>query len=489
MRFLLALSLLSALALTSIQAVTFDGAPQLINYQGRLTDVTGTPLSDGPHSVQFRIWDDTTLTGAPHILWDSGPLVVTTDKGLFTVKLGTPPQPVLSYTNFADTNIFLGITVGADPEISPRTRLTSVPFAMSSYFAVNASTAGSAFSAPNYLPLTGGTMTGSTTHSDVLDTWTWTGNPRVRISPIDGSIITYGSDNMEQIRLWDGSWGELQLHNNLPSNDLTAMLNGVGSSGQGGSLWLMNQAGATKVYMDGGYSGTSSVQLPDSAIDAREILDEPGIASSQVTSSIALACATSNLTSVTITIPAAGYIIVDGRCNAETFTTTGGSVGGEVGISESPAVLGANPSLAVFGQQLPSGGSYYIDYPVSTYRIFFKNAGTYTFYLNASKLGNCAGSFSSVVSNYMIKATYMTTSYGTVATVVSGGEQENFSTSAPVQLTDVSGKLTGETAYHVDLRELELKAARLRADAEAAQRQLAEARLKQQQQQNSQTVR
>jgi hypothetical protein len=150
------LVLLLSVAVT--QAITYQGAPQLINYQGRLTDGAGTPLSDGPHSVQFRIWDDTTLTGGPHLLWDSGPLVVTTDKGIFTVKLGTPPQPSLGLNNFNDTSIYLGITVGADPEIAPRTRLTSVPFAMSAQYATSANTAGTAnFLTPSSAPA-GGTV-------------------------------------------------------------------------------------------------------------------------------------------------------------------------------------------------------------------------------------------------------------------------------------------------------------------------------------------
>jgi hypothetical protein len=150
------LGLAVMLMTVSVSAITYQGAPQLINYQGRLTDGTGTPLTDGPHSVQFRIWDDTTLTGALHLLWDSGPLVVTTDKGIFTVKLGTPPQPTLGLNNFNDTSIYLGITVGADPEIAPRTRLTSVPFAMSAQYATSAGTSGTAYYLdPSTMPAAG----------------------------------------------------------------------------------------------------------------------------------------------------------------------------------------------------------------------------------------------------------------------------------------------------------------------------------------------
>ena len=137
-------------------AISFSGAPQVINYQGRLTDAGGTPLADGPHGVRFIIWYDSTSTNPLNIAWDSGPTTVTTDKGLFSIKLGSPPQPALSYIPFYDSLLFLGITVGADPEIAPRTRLTSVPFAMSATNAVTAQTAGTAyFLVPSSMPAAG----------------------------------------------------------------------------------------------------------------------------------------------------------------------------------------------------------------------------------------------------------------------------------------------------------------------------------------------
>ncbi len=150
-------SVLVLIALVSEgNAISFGGAPQILNYQGRLTDATGTPLSDGPHSIEIRLWADSSSSNIAYLEWDSGPLVVTTDKGLFAVKLGTPPQPVLTYLPFYDSLLFLGITVGADPEISPRTRLTSVPYAMSAENAVSASTAGTAYTlVPSALPAAG----------------------------------------------------------------------------------------------------------------------------------------------------------------------------------------------------------------------------------------------------------------------------------------------------------------------------------------------
>src|SRR3972149_2527841 len=62
-----------------------SGCPNLVNYQGRVTDTAGTPGSDGAHSFEFRIFSSPT-GGTP--LWtDSTNLV--TSSGLFNHILGS----------------------------------------------------------------------------------------------------------------------------------------------------------------------------------------------------------------------------------------------------------------------------------------------------------------------------------------------------------------------------------------------------------------
>lgn len=96
--------------------------PGLMNYQGRLTDDTGNPVADIPHSLIFKIYDE---DGA--VLWEESHLV-TTAEGFFTVQLGSNGSP-LTADIFNHAECWLGITVGTDPEISPRTRLNTVPYA------------------------------------------------------------------------------------------------------------------------------------------------------------------------------------------------------------------------------------------------------------------------------------------------------------------------------------------------------------------------
>ena len=98
-----------------------------IAYQGRLADSSGAPLTQTVN-MGFRLYSAAS-GGAP--LWEeqwTGANSAQVSDGLFNVMLGslTPiPQNVIT----GNTNLFLGITVGTDSEMSPRVQLGSVPFA------------------------------------------------------------------------------------------------------------------------------------------------------------------------------------------------------------------------------------------------------------------------------------------------------------------------------------------------------------------------
>jgi hypothetical protein len=144
--------LISAGILVAVFAVTLAFSathvaaevPQAINYQGRLTDASGDPIADGAQLIKFIIYD--APTGGTD-LWTTPFEVVDVADGLFSVQLGASPWPILPDDMFAnDTALFLGITVGANPEITPRVKLTSVAFA---YQALRADTSAYALAIPN----------------------------------------------------------------------------------------------------------------------------------------------------------------------------------------------------------------------------------------------------------------------------------------------------------------------------------------------------
>jgi len=96
--------------------------PQLVNYQGKLTDADGDPLT-GTYDMAFAIYD---VASGGSALWNETQTDVVVTEGIFNVILGSV-TPVSGLPEGPDC--YLGITVETDPEISPRTRLVSVPYA------------------------------------------------------------------------------------------------------------------------------------------------------------------------------------------------------------------------------------------------------------------------------------------------------------------------------------------------------------------------
>jgi hypothetical protein len=100
--------------------------PKLINYQGRLTDATGKAMA-GVFNLTIQIFADS-IGGAP--LWTESHSGILVESGLFNVILGS--ITALADTLFSSPSTYLGITIGSDPELAPRSRLVSVPYALSS---------------------------------------------------------------------------------------------------------------------------------------------------------------------------------------------------------------------------------------------------------------------------------------------------------------------------------------------------------------------
>ncbi len=99
-----------------------------IAYQGRLANSAGAPITD-TLSMSFRLYSAVT-GGTP--LWSeqwSGPNGVKVSDGLFNVMLGSL-TPIAQSVITGNSNLFLGITVGTDDEMTPRVQLGSVPFAV-----------------------------------------------------------------------------------------------------------------------------------------------------------------------------------------------------------------------------------------------------------------------------------------------------------------------------------------------------------------------
>jgi len=116
-------ALLAGLWLLPVAMVSGANIPQLINFQGRLTDAVGQAVADNTYSVTFRLFDNG-VGGT--LLWQETQDVTTAD-GLFAILLGaSTPIPDAA---FDTDSCFLEVQpLGSDP-IAPRARLTSVAYA------------------------------------------------------------------------------------------------------------------------------------------------------------------------------------------------------------------------------------------------------------------------------------------------------------------------------------------------------------------------
>ena len=117
----LMLTFLLIVASVSVQA----DVPQVINYQGRLTDGAGDPVIDGLHLLKFRLYN---FSSGGTTLWNSEYRAIQVTDGFFSYLIGdTIPIPNTVFANY--DAVWLGLQVGADPEMSPRTRIATVGYA------------------------------------------------------------------------------------------------------------------------------------------------------------------------------------------------------------------------------------------------------------------------------------------------------------------------------------------------------------------------
>lgn len=221
-KFLMAVIMIVAIILAFSEIVT-GAVPQLMNYQGMLLDSTGIVVPDGNYSVTFRFYDDSIASPA---LWQEGQLVTVKD-GLFQVLLGG----IVAFPAdlFESLNRWLGVQVGLNPEIQPRTRITTMAYAFNAASATHARIADTAMNVvPSacYHRIAFDSVGGSDLLSD-FETWVQVGNTitisantvtqyilvtvLVETSFIVGNLycdIRIGAEGQEQSRcsvLWIGS--------------------------------------------------------------------------------------------------------------------------------------------------------------------------------------------------------------------------------------------------------------------------------------------
>ena len=121
------------LLLILLPIITLAQIPQTMNYQGRLEDNSGNPVSDGNYTIVFTIYDAATNGNS---LWTET-RTVTTEDGFFNLTLGENTAININ----SNQQIWLNISIGGN-DLTPRTKLSGSLSSLSSKSIENTTTAG-----------------------------------------------------------------------------------------------------------------------------------------------------------------------------------------------------------------------------------------------------------------------------------------------------------------------------------------------------------
>jgi hypothetical protein len=114
--------------------VMSQSVPQLINFQGRLTDSAGQPLDGETVDLTFSFYG-VESGGTAYLSVLQEDVLVTA--GIYNVLIGsgtiTPgTESTLANVFQKHSDVWMGVKVNTDPEMTPRSRITSAPYAMTS---------------------------------------------------------------------------------------------------------------------------------------------------------------------------------------------------------------------------------------------------------------------------------------------------------------------------------------------------------------------
>jgi hypothetical protein len=462
------LNVLASILLLLVASAAFAAGPNLLSYQGQVLTAGGAPVANGIYPAKFEFF---TTAVAGSSLWSETGTIATT-AGLFTHTLGSITAiPTSVFTG--NPGVWLEVTVNGQMQ-APRTQLTS---------------AGNSIATGTVDRATGGTILSSIGVGEAMVT---TGSVAVysNAAPFATGSFYDQPGFGAGVQLWDevGNLTGVLEPDFTGSGGFFGVVNGLGGAGffvdgnaTGGSPFVtMN--GFSSVSFDLSTIANNSVQLPADAIASPEILDEPGVASNYTLTGITpFIGVMTDLVTVTITIPAPGYISLFGKTAGVDLCNTTGSNWVFAQIDETAGGTYTAPHYTVFGAtSFPTAGCSWG--ALDCQRIYFKgSAGSYTFRLEAQQ-GSASPGSTSIVYYPTLTATYFPTSYGTVVTAASSAEAGSFESAVSVNssgFTPGTGAVATDIVT-VDLRELELKAAKLEVEAQKARTALAEARLKEQ---------
>lgn len=236
------------LLIFSGQALHAQGAR--LGVQGILKKSNGAALDDGNYSITFKLYN--TEQGGTALWTETQPDVEVTS-GIYTVALGSVTSLSLPFNE----DYYLGVKVGTTPEMSPRVKLTTAPYALS--------LKGNS----NLLPSTGtvgvGTLTPNSSY--LLHLQNTSGVASERIEGTTGARLTLKKSSIASILGYEASDNNFRMNagaNSIlfqynASNKLEINSNGISVTGLGTLSGGMTVTGGT--------SSMNNVKFSTSTID------------------------------------------------------------------------------------------------------------------------------------------------------------------------------------------------------------------------------
>jgi len=477
----------------------FGQVPKTLSYQGVLTDTLNIKVPDGDYNLTFNFYD--VATGGTAI-WTEVQ-TVSIKNGIFDVLLGKVTPLNLAF----DIPYWLGIKVGTSAEMTPRIELASAAYSLS-------------YPAGQDGWVDDGSVVRLTDNTDAVGIGTATPASKLHVESIglnagyftsnfigiQGVVNPTGSGNYFGIRGFalggtgdnSGLYGEALNGNRnwgvrgyaSGSGTQYGIYGSAFGSGTNYGIYGLSSpvANSWAGYFSGDVNVTNALEtyrykMPRGATNGYVLTcDATGESNWQPTEGIASqrnsngyylnTSAMRDLETVSITIPAAGYVVLYGQCIADLSNTTGLNYA-VIQIDLNAGGSWIRPYYQIAGfENYSSTNNHYI--PVFVTRTYYlSSAGSYTFRLEGLQYGS-----SGTARTYLhiLSAIYYPKSYGSVSDIVKdpAGHPE----AIPVSVENPEGFEESGSYYEIDLRYYEMKAAQERAEAELAERKLYEAKLR-----------
>ncbi len=269
-------TLLALTAASLIVATAHAQVPTMISYQGRV--LMNNTNFGGTGQFKFALVQGS----GPTLLWKNDSSAGNTEpaaavslsvaNGLVMTTLGDTALanmtalPASAFAN-ADVRLRVWFNGGAGfQQLTPDQRIVSVGYALMANSVPDGSITATKLAPGVLSPVNfpNNSVTSAQLGDDLdlgspsvigrLDVYrTAAGTPGVSLIGGGSQISTYGTDGLEQIRLFGATWGELWLNNSLPNNATAVNLTAQGSSG--GRLTLNNTNGSSRAVLEGENTG------------------------------------------------------------------------------------------------------------------------------------------------------------------------------------------------------------------------------------------